>query len=644
MNIGNTLAILFSTFGLAFVALLAPQVQSSYQYYVDSSDQILVDQARNDVFEAVLAVRQGRAALMLLAQQGAGATDPSQSLSAAIDFLDRAAETIAGSENAVLQSLSEPLQQQRLRLSAVMAEMTALMASGAPADIAATVAVQDGVLSDVQRETLLVRQQILQEIGIPDTTMGALQAIRTYILAVSNMLNNDLVLVTTAGPSSDALPDRQILTNVDRLIAINRFFDDVIHAYRNETTAVANDLFSHLGATYLPNLHAYAAAIDDDGAVVSAREDWLAAKHDADALIDQTTAKLFEMSQAHLVSENTSARAQLHDLLAWTIFATLMFVLSIYLVGQHIVRPLIYVQRKINDIASGRLDPITKKRLLLRDIDTVIDALRALRISARRRERLTAERLALSEQIVEAHRTLRSEFDAAAEVQLSLLPSPEDVGHIRFSTLFQPSRVVAGDTYDYTGLSDTRVGLFQIDVAGHGAAAGLVSMAAHISARRALRSIKPGIDLATAVRTLNTHWSPELTYFTATLVEFDATTQTVRLVQAGHPHPVLISKDGSVVSIGKAGLPIGVLTDAEFDMVEIPFNHGDRLLVFSDGIYENFNADGDIYAQERLIQLLRENAACSTDDLVEIVKESVVSWNPTGTPSDDVSLVIAERI
>lgn len=644
MNIGNTLAILFSTFGMALIALLVPQVQSSYRHYYDTSDQIVVDQARNDVFEAVLAISEGRAAVALLTIQGVEEADLLEDMSAAVGFLKRAAETIIMSENAVLQPLSAPLEEQTARLSDEVAKLTGILAAGDPGDVAAAVFLQDKVFADLQRETLLVRQKVLQEIGIPDTTIAALQAIRTYIFSVNNTLNNDLVLIIPAEQAINVPSDRKIQSSVGRMDAINQFFADVVSAYRNDAPVVASDLFDHLNANYLPALAAYADAVAQDTNVASARLDWAQALDEADGRIKQTTARLFELSQAHLISESETARAHLSSLLSWTAFAALMFVLSIYLVTQHIVRPLLYVQRKINDIATGRLEPITRRRLLLRDLNSVIDALRALLISARRRERLTAERLTLNEQIVEAHATLKNEVDAAAKVQLSLLPRPEDIGHIKFSTLFQPSHVVAGDTYDYTSLSDTRVGLFQIDVAGHGAAAGLVSMAAHVSARRALRSIKPGIDLAKAVQTLNTHWSPDLTYFTALMVEFDASNHVARLVQAGHPYPVLMRKDGSVFCIGKAGLPIGVIDDAEYEMIEFTFDHGDRLLVFSDGIYENFNANGEIYSEDRLIQLLRDNEACSTDDLVDIVKEAVVSWNETGIPSDDVSLVIAERI
>lgn len=644
MNIRNTLAALFMAFGLTLAALLVPQVQSSYRTYTTTNDQIIVDQARNDVFEAVLALREGHAALALLAMQGGVGVGLRDDLAAAIVFLNRAAQTFALSENAALRPLSEPLAQQAARLTDSAVDLAGIMAAGDRQALAAGVAVQDALFVDVQQETLLVRQQILQEIGIPDTTMGALQMIRNYILSVSTKLNDDLVLATPITQGGDSVWLQQVQSSVDRLVTINQFYDDIASAYKPETVMVAIDLSDFLRTTYLPALAGYGEAVATNTDPTTARLNWATALNDAELLANQTTARLFAMSQAHLAAESVAARDRLNLMLMSTAFVVLMFALAIYLVTQHIVRPLIYVQRKINNIAAGRLDPITRKRLLLRDLDTVVDALRALRVSSRRRETLTADRLALNEQIVAAHSVLKSEVVAAAKVQLSLLPRPENVGHIKFSSLFQPSNVVAGDTYDFTNLSDTRVGLFQIDVAGHGAAAGLVSMAAHISARRALRGIKQGTDLAQSVQTMNTHWSPELTYFTAVFAEFDASKHVVRLVQAGHPHPVLMRKDGSVFRIGKGGLPIGVVDDAVYEMIEFDFEYGDRLLVFSDGIYENFNSAGAIYSEERLVQLLRDNASCSTDELVEIIKLSVVSWNETGIPSDDVSLVIAERI
>jgi serine phosphatase RsbU (regulator of sigma subunit) len=65
--------------------------------------------------------------------------------------------------------------------------------------------------------------------------------------------------------------------------------------------------------------------------------------------------------------------------------------------------------------------------------------------------------------------------------------------------------------------------------------------------------------------------------------------------------------------------------------------------VFSDGIYENFNEDLEIYTEERFIQFLADNAACSTEELLHKVRGTLDAWSGVGNLSDDVSLVVAER-
>jgi serine phosphatase RsbU (regulator of sigma subunit) len=230
-------------------------------------------------------------------------------------------------------------------------------------------------------------------------------------------------------------------------------------------------------------------------------------------------------------------------------------------------------------------------------------------------------------------------------VQLAQMPPPGVIGQIRFSTYFAPSKMLAGDTFDFMELPGYRVGLFQADVAGHGAAAGLVSVAAHIGARRALRSLEPRAgSLADAIKTLNALWSPEMTYFTLVSIELDIRKNRGRLVQAGHPHPILIRKDGSITRLGNGGLPIGVMPDAEYEEVGFAFETGDKLVVFSDGIYENINDDNEIYTEERFIRFLGDHTACSTEELVNKAQDALEAWSGDQKISDDVSLVVAERI
>ena len=134
MTIRNTLAALFLVFGLTLISLLIPQVISSYRTYSATKDQIVVDQARNDVFGAVLAIREGRAALNVLAMQGEIGVGVGvrlgDDLAAAVRFLTRASQTFARSENPALQPLSEPLAQQADRLSGSAIDLARITALG----------------------------------------------------------------------------------------------------------------------------------------------------------------------------------------------------------------------------------------------------------------------------------------------------------------------------------------------------------------------------------------------------------------------------------------------------------------------------------------------------------------------------------
>jgi serine phosphatase RsbU (regulator of sigma subunit) len=406
---------------------------------------------------------------------------------------------------------------------------------------------------------------------------------------------------------------------------------------------MVSSLSDFLRLTYLPAQAGLMRGLDARQDIAAARMNWVAAGDEAGGLISGIQASVFDRSQAYLAKQRASAISVLQRLIGLSVAILMIFGASLYIVARHIVSPLEHVRLRMMDLVNGQLELRPIEKFWLDDIRAIVDALRVFRITAVRRERLTSEQLLLYAQIAEAHRSLQSDMNAAAKVQLAQMPPPGAVDQIRFSTFFAPSSVLSGDTFDYFALSEDRVGLFQVDVAGHGAAAGLVSVAAHLGARRALRSLKPKGSLADAVKTLNAYWNPEMTYFTLLVVQFDTREGRGRMVQAGHPHPVLMRRDGSITRLGNGGLPIGILQDAEFEEVDFPFEVGDKLFVFSDGIYENANQQKVIYSEERFLRFLTENAACSTEELLLNVRETLDAWSGVGNLSDDVSLVIAER-
>ncbi|MCC5996411.1 MAG: serine/threonine-protein phosphatase [Oceanicaulis sp.] len=648
MNIRNTLSVLLSIFGLTLMTLLWAQGFTAYQQYRISSERITIDLARNDLLSGMIHLQNDRTRIELTGDDAFREAVPDDLLEGSIEALQRASGALSGTGRARLQELGAAIGHDAALLSQYADELTAMSRSGDPGAIRVpSLAAVKSV--DLVLERLLVEAlALLVEVGMDDPTMGGLQMVRNYILAVNNALQSDRALTLQElenGPVSRPEAIQRIEERLRALQASERAHMSMVELFDEEIIALTSELSGFVRTTYVPAELRLLRAFEAGQDITAVRQDWINASDAAVALLNATLVSVFAWSQAHLGAEQDKARSMLQRLMALSAAVLLMFALSLYIVARHIVTPLERLRTRMIDLVEGDLAPAGRETFWLADIRAIADGLRVFRITAVRRERLARERLLMHAQIAEAHHALQSDMKAAAKVQLAQMPPPGVVGQIRFSTYFAPSKMLAGDTFDFLELPGHRVGLFQADVAGHGAAAGLVSVAAHIGARRALRSLKPrGGSLADAIKTLNALWSPEMTYFTLVSIELDVRKNRGRLVQAGHPHPVLIRKDGVVTRLGRGGLPIGVMPDAEFEEFSFAFEPGDKLIVFSDGIYENINDSNEIYTEERFIRFLGDHAACTTEELVNKARYALEAWSGDQKISDDVSLVVAERV
>ena len=89
------------------------------------------------------------------------------------------------------------------------------------------------------------------------------------------------------------------------------------------------------------------------------------------------------------------------------------------------------------------------------------------------------------------------------------------------------------------------------------------------------------------------------------------------MVQAGHPHPVLIRHSGEIEYIGSGGMPIGLIPGAEYDRIEVVLTPGDRLFLVSDGVTECPSPDGEEFGEDGLSKILHANLAMGSSALLE---------------------------
>ena len=256
----------------------------------------------------------------------------------------------------------------------------------------------------------------------------------------------------------------------------------------------------------------------------------------------------------------------------------------------------------------------------------------------------------------EAYATIRHDLESAAAMQKALLPAPLRLPGVAVDWLFQPSAFVAGDMFDYFTLDGRQLSFYQLDVAGHGVPAALLSFTLHqVLAQGAeeqrLRRQNPDQDEAAlppqVVAELNRRFQSgidPLLYFTLIYGNLDCQTGRVTLTQAGHPRPIwLHCADRRTELVGGSGFPVGMLPDLAYDAITFDLAPGDRLFLYSDGITECVNAQGELFSEARLTELLE-----ATDDLpVAVVSERVGQalreWKGDDNHQDDITLLILER-
>ena len=254
--------------------------------------------------------------------------------------------------------------------------------------------------------------------------------------------------------------------------------------------------------------------------------------------------------------------------------------------------------------------------------------------------------------------SLDRDLAEAKKLQKSLAPDRMvDFGGMRIAQMLRSSGHVGGDLVGHFPIDDTRLGLFSIDVSGHGVSSALMTarLAGYLSAaapdqnvaleRQSKGGYRP-LPPAKVAEILNRRVLDEMDtehYFTMVYALADMATGTVDLVQAGHPHPVIQTRAGDLTNAGNGGLPIGLIPGASYDQLGLTLNPGDRMMVFSDGIIECRGPDKSLLGDAGLRGLLARNADLRGEALFETLLWQLGEF-AEGVPFiDDISGIVLER-
>jgi hypothetical protein len=241
-----------------------------------------------------------------------------------------------------------------------------------------------------------------------------------------------------------------------------------------------------------------------------------------------------------------------------------------------------------------------------------------------------------------AGRQLEQQLQIAREVQRNLLPAAE-----RKSDLFEvaadcmPARMVGGDFYDTEG--DTFV---LGDVSGKGIPAALLMGVMHGAVRScSWTDSAKSHEIATSRidRLLQERASSEQ-YSSMFWAYFEPKAGLLRYINAGHCPPLLFRAGRrNPVRLEEGGPVLGLVPNAKFKQGSVMLGAGDLLVMYSDGIAESANAADEMFGEERIISIVRENMALSAVEIRDRILAAVREFTGQETTEDDRTLVVVRH-
>jgi sigma-B regulation protein RsbU (phosphoserine phosphatase) len=236
----------------------------------------------------------------------------------------------------------------------------------------------------------------------------------------------------------------------------------------------------------------------------------------------------------------------------------------------------------------------------------------------------------------------KQDLDLASQVQQHLLPHRcPDIATLACSAGCTPAGVVGGDYYDFIGIDRDRTGIAIGDVSGKGVAAALLMA----SLQGLLRSMAPGCAVAVERLLIETNRRlvgtiPANKYATLFYGVYSAAQRSLVYANAGHNPPIVLRASGRVECLTDGGPVLGLFDDVAFATGTLHLAAGDRLLLYTDGVTETRNADGEEFGDERMV-----GAAAHADGDAAAIRDAVLAAQARfigdAPRSDDMTLVVA---
>jgi serine phosphatase RsbU (regulator of sigma subunit)/pSer/pThr/pTyr-binding forkhead associated (FHA) protein len=241
-----------------------------------------------------------------------------------------------------------------------------------------------------------------------------------------------------------------------------------------------------------------------------------------------------------------------------------------------------------------------------------------------------------------AKQQMEEELRLARTIQQSLLPGvlPSN-GWLRASGSSIASRQVGGDYFDVMNVNSHCWSVVVADVSGKGVASALLAsllQGALITATEHPEALSRRLERLNRFLLERTGGEKYATIFYALLDR----SGRFSYVNAAHCPPLVVRAGGDLATLDATGVPVGLLQPADFALEERLLSHGDKIVIYTDGVTEAQNAAGEFFGKRRLHELVALQAAADCAGIHNAIQDAVAAFTEGAPQSDDVTLVVLE--
>jgi phosphoserine phosphatase RsbU/P len=280
-------------------------------------------------------------------------------------------------------------------------------------------------------------------------------------------------------------------------------------------------------------------------------------------------------------------------------------------------------------------NPLHTNRFTKRDLQllTYIAGVAAIRI----------ENMRLLE-VQQEQKRLANELAVASEIQLRLHPeNPPCLPGYDLIGLSFPCFEVGGDYYDFIEQRDGRCIITLGDVSGKGTGAALLMSSVHAAVRAHTRTRLSAGEIVSEINQYIYDNTPANRFVTLFYSDLDPHTHQLTYINAGHNSPLLVRASGEVTRLDIGGFPLGITPFGDYREGWVELELGDVLVIYSDGVSESLNEEGEEFGEARLIEIVQKNRGRTAPGVRDRIDEALTKFVGKAKSVDDLTLVILKR-